>query len=186
MGRVSVSSGPAAGTGAPAPNDTRRRAMRILRPQPEPGSPAPHAPAVSPAAGAGVELLRCRVRLASGRVFTGALPPPRHRAIQLGMLHAHTAGLVELTPGTRSIDGRLELDRRRRPEHYLPGGASGQRGWLDALLEHAERITTGAFASCQGAGSPREEAFVGVAPRVHARGDKRAITHTRFLWLDVD
>ena len=112
----------AAGTQSPTPNQMHRRAMRILRPQPEP-PPRPHAPAVPPAAGAGGALLRCRVRRADGRVFTGALPPARHRALQLGMLHADTAELVELTPGTRGADGKLELDRRRRPEHYLPGGA---------------------------------------------------------------
>jgi hypothetical protein len=48
----------------------------------------------------GVEL-RCRVRLADGRVFAGALPPERHRSLHLGLLHADTDGLVELTPGTR-------------------------------------------------------------------------------------
>lgn len=67
-----------AGSRRPAANHSARNAMRIVRPQP-----------------AG---LRCRVRLADGRVFTGALPPARHRAIQLGMLHADTAELVELTP----------------------------------------------------------------------------------------
>ena len=87
------------------------------------------------------------MRLADGRVFTGALPPARHRAIQLGMLHADTAELVELTPGTRALDGKLALDRRRRPEHYLPGGAAGRRDWLAALLAHAEQIVTGAYAT---------------------------------------
>jgi hypothetical protein len=33
---------------------------------------------------------------------------------------------------------------------------------------------------------PREEAFVGVAPRTRRRGDKDAIPHTRVLWVDVD
>jgi hypothetical protein len=154
-----------AGSQRPAANHNARSAMRIVRPQP-----------------AG---LRCRVRLGDGRVFTGALPPARHRAIQLGMLHAETAGLVELTPGTRSADGKLALDRRRRPEHYLPGGAAGQRDWLDALLAHAERIVSGDYATRPGAGA-HEEAFVGVAPRKHRRGDKHAIAHSRFLWVDVD
>ena len=185
MRGMSVPTTPPAGTGAPAPNDTRRRAMHILRPQPEP-PPRPHAPAVPPAAGAGGALLRCRVRLADGRVFTGALAPARHRAIQLGMLHADSAELVELTPGTRTIDGKLELDRRRRAEHYLPGGASGQPRWLGALLEHAEQIVTGAYATGRDAGGAREEAFVGVAPRIRRRGDKHAVAHSRFLWVDVD
>jgi hypothetical protein len=119
-------------------------------------------------------------------VFSGELPAARHRAIQLGVLHAQTAELVELTPGTRSPDGRLELDRRRRPEHYLPGGASGQRGWLEALLDHAERITRGLYARRREDGDVREEAFVGVAPRIGSHGGKDAVTHTRFLWIDVD
>jgi hypothetical protein len=159
--------------------------MRILRPHPEP-PPRPLAPAVPPAAGAGGKLLRCRVRRADGRVFTGALPAARHRALQLGMLHAETAELVELTPGTRGPDGKLELDRRRQPEHYLSGGASGRRGWLEALLEHAEQIVAGRYSGRRWNGRPREEAFVGVAPRIRRRGDKHAIAHTRFVWIDVD
>ncbi len=166
MGSVTAAD-PRSAAGSPRPGayQSRRSAMRIVRPQP-----------------AG---LRGRVRLADGRVFTGALPPARHRAIQLGMLHAETAELVELTPGTRSIDGKLALDRRRRPEHYLPGGATGRRDWLAALLVHAEQIVSGAYASPRGAGA-REEAFVGVAPRIRQRGDKHAIAQSRFLWVDVD
>src|SRR5881392_4280615 len=128
----------AAGRGRPANNQSARSAMRIVRPQP-----------------AG---LRCRVRLADGRVFSGALPPARHRAMQLGMLHADTGELVELTPGTRSADGKLALDRRRRAEHYLPGGAAGRRDWLAALLAHAEQIVTGGFARRRAGAGPREEA----------------------------
>src|SRR3954447_26589689 len=137
----------AAGSGRPAANHSARSAMRIVRPQP-----------------AG---LRCRVRLADGRVYSGALPPARHRAIQLGMLHAETAELVELTPGTRGADGKLALDRRRRPEHYLAGGGAGRRDWLQALLAHADQIVSGAFATARAVTRPREEAFVGVAPRTH-------------------
>ena len=130
--------GERAGTHAPTPNLPTTRVMRILRPQSAP-SPRPRAPAVPRAAGAGGARLRCRVRLADGRVFTGALPAARHRALQLGMLHAATAELVELTPGTRTADGELRLDRRARPEHFLPGGAAGEPGWLAALLAHAQR-----------------------------------------------
>jgi hypothetical protein len=155
-----------AGSRHPAANKSPRSAMRIVRPQP-----------------AG---LRCRVRLADGRVFTGALPAPRHRAIQLGMLHADTAELVELTPGTRNLDGKLALDRRRRPEHYLPGGAAGGRDWLSSLLAHAEQIVSGTYTTGGAAGGAREEAFVGVAPRIRRRGDKHAIAYSRFLWVDVD
>ena len=130
--------------------------------------------------------LRCRVTLADGRRFAGELPAERHRAIQLGMLHRETSGLVELTPGTRSRDGRLEVDRRHRPEHFLPGGASGHDGWLADLLEHAARIVAGEYRRARFTGSPREEAFVGVAPRTEPRGSKTAVAHTRFLWVDVD
>src|SRR4051812_6013969 len=155
-----------AGSRRAAANQGGESAMRIVRPQPVG--------------------LRCRVRLGDGRVFRGALPAARHRAIQLGMLHADTAELVELTPGTRSADGKLALDRRRRAEHYLPGGSAGRSDWIAALLAHAEQIVTGAYATRPTAAGPREEAFVGVAPRTHRRGDKHAIAHGRFLWVDVN
>ena len=91
----------AAGSGRPAANQSGRSATRIVRPQP-----------------AG---LRCRVRLADRRVFTGALPPARHRAIQLGMLHAETDQLVELTPGTRRPDGKLALDYAAEQQAFQLG-----------------------------------------------------------------
>jgi hypothetical protein len=158
--------------------------MHILRP---PTSPAPPAPAPSPTtAGTGAGALACRVRRADGRVFTGALPAARHRALQLGLLHADSAGLVELTPGTRRADGRLELDRRRHPEHFLPGGASGQADWLRALLAHAQLIIAGSYATARPGERPGEEAFVGVAPRERAAGTRDAVAGTRWLWIDVD
>src|SRR3954451_16914262 len=129
--------------------------------------------------------LPCRVPLADGRVFDGPLAPERHRAIQLGMLHADSDGLVELTPGTRATDGNLSVDRRGRTEHYLAGGAGGHPGWLPALLAHAERIVTGAYARERTA-PVREEACVGVAARTRARGSKDAVASTRWLWIDVD
>src|SRR3954470_19218348 len=98
--------------------------------------------------------LTCRVRLADGRLIDGPLAPERHRAIQLGMLHAASDGLVELTPGTRAPDGSLAIDRRARPEHYLPGGARGHPGWLDDLLKHAEQIVSGAYARHAERGAP--------------------------------
>jgi hypothetical protein len=100
------------------------------------------------------------------------------------MLHRHTAGLVELTPGTRDLEGCLHVDRRSRPEHYLPGGASGRPSWMRTLLEHAERIAAGEYATrrtCVG-----EEVFVGVAARHEARGSKHAVSGSRFLWVDID
>ena len=159
--------------------------MRILRPQTEP-SPRPNAPAATEVAGAGGALLRCRLRLATGRIFTGALPAARHRALQLGMLHTDTSELVELTPGVRRPGGSLELGQRRRAEHYLPGGASGNHAWLEALLEHADRILAGRYTPRHLRGTVHEEAFVGVAPRARTRGNKDAVAATRFLWVDVD
>jgi hypothetical protein len=126
------------------------------------------------------------VRLADGRVFTGALPAARHRSLQLGLLHTETAELVELTPGTRRADGRLEVDRRRHPEHFRPGGAGGDPGWLRALLAHAERIIAGTYASARPGERPGEEVFVGVAPRERPSGSRDAVAGTRWLWIDVD
>src|SRR4051794_28325934 len=151
-----------------------------------PPRPPPPAPAPSlTTAGAGAGALACRVRLADGRVFCGALPAARHRSLQLGLLHADTAELVELTPGTRRADGRLEVDRRRHPEHFLGGGASGDPGWLRALLDHAGRIVAGTYATVRPGERPGEEVFVGAAPRVRPAGSRDAVIDTRWLWVDV-
>jgi hypothetical protein len=120
------------------------------------------------------EGLRCRVRLADGRRFAGELSPERHRALQLGILHAQTGGLVELAAGARR-DGRLHITTRRRADHFLPGGRAGGGGWLAALLELAARHA-----------DRGEEVFVAPAVRAAARGDKHAVIETRFLWVDVD
>ena len=77
--------------------------------------------------------LRCRVRLADGRVFCGELPAERHRALHIGLLHSQSNGLVELAAGTRR-DGTLQIHTRARADHFLPGGATGAPGWLEALL----------------------------------------------------
>jgi hypothetical protein len=171
-----------AGEKADASYGSDRNAMRILRPQ----SAMPEQFGAAPLTGGAAPLLRCRVRLADGRLFSGELPPARHRALQLGLLHADTRELVELTPGTRPPNGKLSIDQRLCEEHYLPGGASGRRDWLEGLLEHAERIVAGAYTRRRFAGRPREEAFVGVAPRRCALGGKDAVEATRFLWVDVD
>ena len=126
------------------------------------------------------------MRLPDGRMFCGELAPERHRALHLGLLHAESDGLVELTPGTRPPGGKVEIDRRTRCEHFLPGGATGTPGWLERLLEHARRIVAGDFTRARFDGQPREEAFVGVTPRTRPRGSKDAVAHTRFLWVDVD
>ena len=114
------------------------------------------------------------MRLADGQVFTGPLEPERHRALQLGVLHEQTGGLVELAAGARR-DGRLQITTRRRADHFLPGGGAGRGDWLQVLLalagRHAQR---------------GEEVFVAPAARTAARGDKHAVGETRFLWVDVD
>ncbi|MGH2883331.1 MAG: hypothetical protein ACRDPA_11655, partial [Solirubrobacteraceae bacterium] len=123
--------------------------------------------------------LPCRVRLMDGRTFTGELPAHRHRALQLGMLHTNTAGLVELAAGRRE-DGKLRIitrprPPRTRPDHFLPGGASGNADWLDALLALAERYA-----------ERRDEVFFAPAVRCEPRPDKHAVHHTHTLWVDVD
>jgi hypothetical protein len=135
--------------------------------------PAPTAAAAragpSPATG-----LRCRVRLADERVFTGALAPERHRALQLGLLHSASDGVVEIAAGARRA-GDLRIHTRERRDHFLPGGATGHHDWLDGLLalaaRHADR---------------GDEVFVAPAVRGAARGAKDAVAHTRWLWVDVD
>jgi hypothetical protein len=118
--------------------------------------------------------LRCRVRLADGRMFAGELPAERHRALQLGLLHADSDGLVELAAGARR-DGNLTIRTRNRADHFLPGGNTGRPDWLARLLalagSHAER---------------GEEVFAAPAVRHEPRGDKHAVVHTRALWVDVD
>jgi hypothetical protein len=136
--------------------------------------PAPTADRVRDRAAHEREGLRCRVRLADGRVFSGPLPPERHRALHLGVLHQQTDGLVELAAGARR-DGRLQITTRRRSDHFLPGGGSGGGEWLLALLDLAARHA-----------SRGEEVFVAPAVRAEARGEKPAVRGTRFLWVDVD
>ena len=140
-----------------------------------------------PTVASGEVRLPCRVRLVDGRTFTGNLPARKHRALQLGLLHADSEGLVELTPGTRPPGGKVDIDRRKHDCHYLPGGAGARSDeWLERLLEHAARIVAGEYAYRRFDDRPREEAFVGVAPRTRPQGSKHAVAHSRFLWVDVD
>jgi hypothetical protein len=145
----------------------------------------PDEPADRTLGGAGPRL-PCRIRLADGRVFSGRLPAVEHRAIQLGMLHSQSAGLVELTPGTRPLDGRLELGRRARREHFLPGGAAGDRRWMERALEHAQRIIDGRYARRRFDGGPREECLLGVTARTGRAGGREHVCESRWLWVDVD
>jgi hypothetical protein len=119
--------------------------------------------------------LPTRIRLADGRVFSGALPIERHRRIHLGLLHADSDGYVEIAAGWRPAGGKLRVTTRRDPGHFLPAGRRGAARWLDALLglvaRHAER---------------GEEVFVAPAVR-HERGAGKAhVSHTGWLWIDVD
>ncbi len=114
------------------------------------------------------------MRVADGRVFTGELAPERHRALQLGLLHAHSEGLVELAAGTRH-DGTLAIHTRARADHFLPGGDTRHADWLERLLALA------GFHADRG-----EEVFLAPAVRDQPRGDRHAVTHTRALWVDVD
>ena len=123
--------------------------------------------------------MRCRVRLADGRVFAGELPAERHRALQLGLLHSQSEGLVELAAGRRE-HGKLSITTRprpprTRPDHFLPGGASGKEEWLAGLLALADRHA-----------KRGEEVFFAPAVRSQPRPDKHAVTHTHTLWVDVD
>lgn len=117
--------------------------------------------------------LDCRVRLADGRHYRGPLPARRHRSLHLGVLHADSNGLVELAAGRRSPDGDLRIISRRHPEHFLPGGGVGHSDWLHRLLALADQ-------------HDRDELFVAPAVRSNARGDKDAVSHSRWLWVDVD
>jgi hypothetical protein len=114
------------------------------------------------------------VRLADGRLVAGELAPERHRALQIGLLHARTGGLVELAAGSRRA-GRLHVTTRKRADHFLPGGRQGESGWLESVLalaaSHADR---------------GEEVFLAPAARSRPRGDKRAVTTAGCLWVDVD
>ena len=83
-------------------------------------------------------------------------------------------GLVELAAGARR-DGRLQITTRRRADHFLPGGQAGEVGWLEPLLALAARHADAG-----------EEVFLAPAVRAAARGDKHAVSETRFLWVDVD
>jgi hypothetical protein len=136
--------------------------------------PAATAAPVRPRASTARETLRCRVRLADGRVFAGLLGPERHRALHLGVLHERTGGLVEMAAGARR-DGRLQITTRRRPDHFLPGGQARGGDWLQALLALAARHADAG-----------EEVFLAPAVRAAARGDKHAVIETRFVWVDVD
>lgn len=94
--------------------------------------------------------------------------------MQLGILHEQTTGLVEIAAGARR-DGRLQITTRRRADHFLPGGQAGRGDWLQPLLALAARHADAG-----------QEVFLAPAMRAAARGDKHAVSETRFLLVDVD
>lgn len=119
--------------------------------------------------------LPIRVRLADDRVWTGEIPAERHRRIHLGMLHADTGGYVEIAAGPRPPGGKLRITTRRDPGHFLPGGASGEGRWLDALAGLAARHA-----------SRGEEVCVAPAVRSERAAAKAHVAHTNWLWVDID
>ncbi len=119
--------------------------------------------------------LTTRVRLADRRVFSGALPADRHRRIQLGLLHADSDGYVEIAAGRRPPEAKLRITTRKDAGHFLVGGASGDPSWLDTILALVGRHATRG-----------EEVFVAPAVRGDRAAAKAHVSHTEWLWIDVD
>lgn len=119
--------------------------------------------------------LATRIRLADGRLHDDRLPPERHRRLHLGLLHGDADGYVELAAGWRPPGGKLHMTTRENPGHFLPGGMTGSPAWLDALLDLA---TWHADAG--------DEVFVAPTIRASPGAGKAHVSHTRWLWIDVD
>lgn len=137
------------------------------------------ASAARPRQRAGEPALAMRLRLGDGRVMSAAAPARRHRELHLRMLHTGSTGWIELTPGTRTADGRLAVDRRARPEHFIACAP----GWLSRCLAHAQAILAGRH---RGARAGLEECFIAPAARAWASGRCEAVIASRWLWVDVD
>ena len=99
----------------------------------------------------------------------------RHRSIHLGLLHGDSDGFVEIAAGPRPAGGKLRITTRKDAGHFLPGGASGEAGWLEALLALVARH--------HDAG---DEVCVGPAVRRSRGAAKTHVEHTNWLWIDVD
>lgn len=109
-----------------------------------------------------------RVRLASGLIYEERLSAERHRRLQLGLLHQHTEGYVEVAAGRRRAGGKLRLYSRADPQNFVAGG-------LEAVA---------ALAASHAARG--DEVFVGPAPRSRPQATKEAVDGTRVLWVDID
>jgi hypothetical protein len=115
------------------------------------------------------------LRSRNGRTFKGEKPAREHRRIQIALLHAQTAGFVELGAGRRAPGAKkVWVDSRWREDHFLPGGQAGN-GWLDPLLALADAHD-----------QRDEELFVGVCQRSARCADKWHVQYTHWLWIDVD
>lgn len=120
--------------------------------------------------------LATRLRLADGRISDKALSPERHRAIHLGLLHGASDGYVEIAAGRRQPGAKLRITTRKDPGHFLPGGAiGGDDSWLQLLLELIARHADAG-----------DEVFVGPAVRRDRAAAKAHVSHTNWLWIDVD
>jgi len=119
--------------------------------------------------------LATRIRLTDGRVFRGELPAARHRRLHLALLHADSDGWVEVAAGRRPPGGKLRITTRKDPGQYLPGGATGSDGWLEALLALVARHDLAG-----------EEVFVAPAVRSQRAAHKPHVTGTNWLWIDID
>lgn len=116
-------------------------------------------------------------RLADGRILEGPLSAERHRAIQLGLLHADSDsdGYIEIAAGRRSLGGKLRITTRKDPEHFMPRGAKGNMDWLEAMLALVARH--------HAAG---DEVFAAPAVRAGRGAAKANVESTNWLWIDVD
>ena len=121
------------------------------------------------------EGLRCRVRLADGRVFTGPLAPERHRALQLGdPARARPAGSSR-SPRAPAATAACRSRPAAAPTTSCPADRPAEvTGW-----GHCWRSPRGTPTPARRCSSPR--------PFGQQRaGDKHAVSETRFLWVDVD
>jgi hypothetical protein len=119
--------------------------------------------------------LATKLRLADGRIYEGAIAPERHRRLHLGLLHADSDGYVEIAAGRRPRGGKLRITTRKDSGHFLPGGARGGEGWLEAPLALVARH--------HDAG---DEVCVAPAVRSERAAAKTHVAYTNWLWIDVD